>query len=184
MSLLGEYQERRNRVEWCDIRGHMPLLFEEVASRPGAVVIELGVRCGESTSAFLAAAQEHGGEVWSADIAAPEVPAHWHDLPFWHFTRGDDIQPAVVRAQPAACDVLFIDTSHQYDHTLAELQLYVPKVKPGGVVLCHDTQFAPPGRDLGEPIGEVAKALDAYCAEAGLSWENRPGFYGMGIIRL
>lgn len=23
-----------------------------------------------------------------------------------------------------------------------------------------------------------------WCAEAGLAWENRPGFYGLGVVRI
>ena len=30
---------------------------------------------------------------------------------------------------------------------------------------------------------EVRQALDAWCAETGLSWENLPGVYGLGVIR-
>lgn len=183
MTLGEEYRQHRDG-DWCDIQGHMGTLHTAVLSRPGAVVTELGVRTGMSTISFLAAAQQVGGEVWSADIAPPEVPAHWHDLDFWYLTLGDDLHPAILRAMPAQCDVLLIDTSHEYDHTLEELRAYVPRVRPGGIVFCHDTQFAPPGTDLGEPVGEVAKALDAYCAETGLSWENTPGFYGLGTIRL
>jgi hypothetical protein len=32
-------------------------------------------------------------------------------------------------------------------------------------------------------MAPVAAALDEYCAEAGLSWVNLPGTYGLGIIR-
>ena len=169
--------------ERTDIQGHLPLLYQEVADRPGAVVIELGVRTGQSTGAFLAAIEAVGGELWSADITPPAVPAWWHGLEFWHFTSGDDLHPAVTAALPAQCDVLFIDTSHEYDHTLEELRTYVPRIRPGGTGLFHDTQFFPPGHDCGKPQGDVARALGTYCAETGLSWQNRAGWYGMGVLR-
>src|SRR5690348_17788993 len=38
-------------------------------------------------------------------------------------------------------DVFFLDTSHEYDHTLAELRAYMPRVAPGGVALFHDTNI-------------------------------------------
>ena len=40
------------------------------------------------------------------------------------------------------------------------------------------------GTPEGESYPEVRQALDEYCAETGLSWENLPGMYGMGVIRL
>ena len=85
----------------------------------------------------------------------------------------------VLAGLPAIADVVFIDTAHTYDHTLAELRAYAPRAP---LVLLHDTQFVN-GADAGTPTGPVARALDDYCAEAGLTWVNRPGSYGMGCIR-
>jgi hypothetical protein len=78
---------------------------------------------------------------------------------------------------------LFIDTSHTVEQTLGELRTYVPRIRPGGVALFHDTEWREPSEMLDEPGGWVKEALDIYCAEAGLEWENRSGSYGMGIIR-
>jgi len=160
----------------------MPFLRQTAQDYHEPVIIELGTRTGQSTSAFLAAIETYGGELWSVDIDEAQVPSHWRGLPYWHFLRADDLHPAAQAWLPQRCDILFIDTSHEYGHTLAELRIYAPRVLPGGVVLCHDTQFEPPGHDRGTPDGEVAQALDTYCKEAGLSWENRPGFYGLGTI--
>ena len=145
------------------------------------------MRSGNSTAALLAAACSVGGHLWSVDIDQPQVPREWHDDPSWHLLRADDLSQQAKDWLPAACDVLFIDTSHTYGHTLAELREYVPRVAPGGTVLLHDTQFLATGGgngdDAGEPAGEVAAALDAYCGETGRKWENRPGSYGLGVIR-
>jgi cephalosporin hydroxylase len=91
---------------------------------------------------------------------------------------------AVQALLPAEVDVLFIDTSHEYGHTLAELRAYMPRVTPGGVALFHDTRIFGTWSGEGDTIPPVARALDGYCAEAGLSWENLDGEYGMGIIRV
>jgi predicted O-methyltransferase YrrM len=179
MTIRQDYQDRLG--PWSDIQGHMPFLLEEAGK--ASQVIELGVRTGNSTVAFLAGLSG-GGTLWSCDLDEPQVPAAWHDRPDWHFFRGDDLDPAVLAAMPASCDLLFIDTSHAFTRTLAELRAYMPRIRPGGTALFHDTQFAPPGTDLGQPIGQVARALDLYCAQNNLIWENRPGFYGLGVIRL
>ena len=156
-----------------DISLHLPFLYE---SAQGKTVIELGVRCGNSTAAFLAA----GAEVWSADTEHPQVPPEWHENPRWHFLLGDDLSPEILDGLPATADVVFIDTAHTYEHTLAELRAYAPRATR--LVLLHDTQWVPGGIDGGTPTGEVARALDGYCAEAGLRWENRPGSYGLGVV--
>ena len=155
-----------------DISLHLPFLYE---SAQGSTVIELGVRTGNSTAAFLAA----GADVWSADTEAPAVPEQWHENPRWHFLCGDDLNPDILDGLPAEVDVVFIDTVHTYDHTLAELRAYAPRAR---LVLLHDTQWVD-GRDDGSPAGPVSRALDDYCAETGLSWENRPGSYGLGVLR-
>ena len=64
--------------------------------------------------------------------------------------------------------------------TLAELRAYVPKVRPGGVVLMHDTDT--PGTDIAWP--DVPRALDDFCEEAGLSWLNHRGWNGLGVIEV
>jgi len=81
-------------------------------------------------------------------------------------------------------DVWFLDTSHEYEHTLAELRAYMPRVAAGGIALFHDTNVIGwPGYQWDSDISPVATALNDYCAETGLTWENLPGDYGLGVIR-
>ena len=165
---------------WSDIQDHLPRLHAEAATGE-CVVIELGVRAGNSTAAFLAAVDEFGGHVHSCDIHRPRVP--WENHPQWTFYEGDDL--ALVDELPDGVDVLFIDTSHFYDQTCAELELYVPKVKPGGVVLLHDTELKhPEGRPWDDPDFPVRKAVDLYCFEHQLTAEFVEGCNGLGVIRI
>jgi predicted O-methyltransferase YrrM len=180
-ALRADYDARC--TTWSDIQDWIPTLHDTAARYPGAVVLELGVRSGNSTSAFLLAVDEVRGHLWSADVNTPGVPGWWWSYPRWTCRIGDDCNPAVAVDLPAEVDVLFIDTSHHYEHTLNELRLYVPRVKSGGVVLMHDTELEQPDGYAGGPF-PVARALDAYCAEAGLRWENRAGCYGLGVIQL
>jgi predicted O-methyltransferase YrrM len=177
MRCLDEYEMRR----WLpsDIVQHLPRLFEE-ASRGEIRVIELGVRSGNSTAAFLAGVEEHAGHVYSVDVVRPRVP--WRLHPQWSFILGDDLE---VADRIPRCDVLFIDTSHHYEHTLAELDAYVPKVKPGGVVLLHDTELEQPeGAPPDDPPFPVRAAVDEWCSTHGLTPEYVTGCYGLGVIRI
>lgn len=185
MNIVEQFRaEHRSRCNtWSDIVDWLPTLYDTVCGYPGATVVELGVRSGNSTAAFLAAVAEHGGHVWSADINVPQVPAWWSPSGLWTVKIGDDVNPAVVFDMPTEVDVLFIDSSHHYDHTLEELRTYVPRVRPGGTVLMHDTELERPDGYVGDPF-PVARALDTYCEEKGLTWENRSGCYGLGVIQI
>jgi predicted O-methyltransferase YrrM len=172
-----------------DIVAHLAELHEHACRPEVPVIIELGVRTGQSTAAFLAALEVKGaGHLWSVDIAEPRVPEHWRRLDRWHLRIGHDLDPGVLDWAPQQCDVLFIDTSHDYEHTLAELRAYVPRVRPGGVVLCHDTELMQPlPQEVGyrpQPPYPVLNALQTYCTESGMDWENRPGCSGLGVIQI
>lgn len=160
-------------------------IHEAVRSFAEPRVIELGVRSGNSTSAILAALEDVGGHLWSCDINAPDVPEVWHDSPLWTFLLGDDLDMQLKMPDP--CDVLFIDTSHTYHQTLAELRAYVPKLRSGGLALFHDTQWLYPNISLPAPGGPVTEALDVFCAETGAEWKNRDsleGYYGLGVMHV
>jgi cephalosporin hydroxylase len=163
---------------WTDIQDQLGMLYTAACQYPRVVVGEFGVRNGQSTRAFLAAAERQGGHVHSWDLSTPDVPSWWQEHPYWTFTRQDS-----RLAAPPALDVLFVDTSHVYEATLHELRHLVPFVRPGGIVLMHDTRIGdPPGSSEVMVASDVAKALDDYCADTGRKWEERGGHYGLGQI--
>jgi cephalosporin hydroxylase len=174
--------------KWSDIQEYLPFLYEQARSRPGCRVLELGARRGNSTLAFLAGCTESGGHVWSCDIddvrRFPDGIGPFAASPRWTFVHGSDMDPAVQARLPDQVDVWFLDTSHEYEHTLAELRAYMPRLAPGGVALFHDTNLNGwPGYRWDSATPPVAAALDEWCAETGAAWENMPGEYGLGVIR-
>src|SRR5580704_2181661 len=108
VSLHSAFLDRASRDS--DIREYLPFLHDTARSYPQVRVLELGARKGNSTLAFLAAAKEAGGHVWSADITNvaldPEGMAPWARHPLWTFTCGDDMDPAVQAKLPPEVDVL------------------------------------------------------------------------------
>jgi cephalosporin hydroxylase len=161
-------------VQWSDIVGHLQFLHDTVLERDAQVVVELGVRSGNSTAALLAAVERTGGHLWSVDIDAPMLP---FDSEAWTVIVGDDL--AVAEQIPDEIDVLFIDTSHTFVQTLAELRLYGPRAR---LMLLHDTELEHPDGAPPSPAFPVARAIDTWCAETGCTWENRSGSYGLGVI--
>ena len=175
LSLHDDYLDRVG--PWSDIQDCLVRLHEWAARIPRVSVLELGVRSGNSTAAFLAAAERADGHVWSVDIATPDVPASWLECGRWTFTLGDDM---IVTPPAGPFDILFIDSSHRYAHTLAELKRYVPLVKPGGKVLLHDTRL---DHVDGETIPfPVTAAVSDWCLVTGWSWTDHDAQYGLGEI--
>lgn len=168
--------------ESSDIADHLPRLYTEAAIG-NAQVIELGVRSGNSTAAFLAAVIKHGGHVWSVDIHNPQVPPEWFGFEQWSFILGDDL--ANEHLLPWDVDVLFIDTSHHYNQTLLELGTFGPHLRPGGVILLHDTELeCPYDAPAGDPPFPVRQAVVDYCETHGFDYELVEGCNGLGVIRI
>jgi predicted O-methyltransferase YrrM len=161
--LLGrtEYRELKNLGHTCfqgkddrvlpfnvnpntDIHEHLPTLYMLTLSMHLKSVVELGVRDGESTLALLHAVRPLHGRVHSWDISSSQIATNRVSADglesFWDFHEGNDLD--AKWSDPI--DHLFIDTSHEYDHTLSELQKFEPLVVGGGVITMHDSVSCPP----------------------------------------
>lgn len=75
--------------------------------------------------------------------------------------------PAIAETYlDGAPELLFIDSSHQYAHTIAELDRWYERMAPGGVIVMHDTsEFA--ARFDSSGAGGVLKALRDWSARTG-----------------
>lgn len=176
MTLAEEYE--RLCATPSDIYEHLPTFAAMVRELDAAHVIELGTRTGVSTVAWLYALSRTGGALTSVDIdPKPDIG----DWPNWRFIQGDDLDP-IVLGQLDLADIVFIDTSHHYEHTLAELRVYQHLVRPGGVIVCHDTELARPEGAPARPVFPVKTAIQEFCAEEGFRWFNYSNCWGLGII--
>ncbi|WP_433470645.1 class I SAM-dependent methyltransferase [Saccharomonospora azurea] len=137
---------RRQAAEHpSDISDHLETLYlQTVLARP-EVIVELGVRGGESTRVLLRAAATTDATLISVDVE-PAATVQHSDR--WRFEQADSVEfgrsyPHYARANglPERVDVLFLDTSHLYDDTVAELTVWLPLIRSGGVVLLHDTRM-------------------------------------------
>lgn len=116
-----------------DIRDHLERFVALVEALDAQRVCELGVRQGISTVAWLEGLRRTGGHLWAVDV--DECPIEHRQLTF---VRGDDCSPEVVAQIPDDLDIVFVDTSHLYVHTQREIELYAPKLAPGGCIVFHD----------------------------------------------
>lgn len=148
---LAELEEIRQRTLLdTDISDHLPRLFAEALTAYPKLIVELGVRGGDSTFVLERVAKLSGAKWISVDIADCASASSY---PEWMFVQSDDI--TFASAFPAFCaergivpeiDVLFIDTSHLYDHTVQELASWFPHLGCRAKVLLHDTNQRRLGR--------------------------------------
>jgi predicted O-methyltransferase YrrM len=162
-----------------DIFEHLPVFVDLCEELEATKVIELGTRGGVSTIAWLYGL-EGVGRLWSVDIdPAPELP-----YDHWTFLLGDDLDPQIVKQLPDSADIVFIDTSHTYEQTLSELNVYVWKVRPGGKIVMHDSELRRVPARTRQPDFPVKVAVEEFCNEEGLTVQYLPNNNGLAIISI
>lgn len=141
-----------NLIALSDIKDHVPYFFDIAHGS----ILELGVRSGVSTSAFLFGLEEHrDGKLWSVDIN-PNCERLFRGHPNWKFICADSLElPKIVNAGvPCFLNIIFIDTQHDYDYVMQQLVSWSPFVDKDGVILVHDVvRFC---NDAGRACGEFS----------------------------
>lgn len=144
-ALVTALGEKRRRSHISD---HLVTLFYCAIDAAPRLIVELGTGPGESTRVFLAAASITDSRLLSVDIADR---SHL-DLPFrerWHFVQADDVafgrdgftRWCQEQALAPRIDLLFIDTSHFYDHTREEIATWSAHLSERAVLIFHDTNM-------------------------------------------
>ena len=145
---LLELEEVRLRARRrTDISDHLSLLFAAALAARPRLIVELGVRGGDSTFVFERVARLSNATLVSCDIDDCSRVSNYER---WHFVREDDIAFAARfgawcqdHAIEPSIDVLFIDTSHLYEHTKQEIASWFPFLSPTARVFFHDTNLKP-----------------------------------------
>lgn len=176
-----------------DIKHHLWSLYwmARMMTRSGSgLIVELGVRGGDSTRALIAAAKDTRSKVVSYDkhgdaynvrkiTEGIDIP--WEDG-IWECRQADSVEAGIAwNEERAIVDLLFIDTLHTLDHTLKELEVWGPRVRSGGAILLHDTGNEDPSQN------GVRPAIEYYLKTcSGWVFENHPhvaeGDVGLGIL--
>lgn len=185
-----------------DINEHLPTFVAAVQELDAQMIVELGVRYGVSTIAWLYGLHLHGdGHLWSVDCSFP-VPANPASelgcdnvnlldpqgplgvCEYWSFLLGYDTWDEVLNMLPRSdVDIVFIDTNHVYEETLVELNLYYPRVRAGGRIYLHDTAIPTTGNaTTPQPPYPVRTAMEEFCKAWDLNYENNPNNSGLGTI--
>ncbi len=121
-----------------DISSHLETIYKRVVSFLPKVIVELGVRGGESSKIFGIINEEIGSHSLGIDL-------NYCDYSFVHngsFVRADDVRFANKFGRlNQKIDVLFVDTSHEYEHTKREIEAWFPHVSDHALIIFHDTNL-------------------------------------------
>lgn len=150
----------RQGVKTGEIRIHAHSVYAVARIVKPAKMVETGVANGKSSALILRALERNGsGRLYSIDLPTMQgeagecddglVPTGrtpgWLVPPSlrarWDLRLGDarELLPA-LNAELGPIDVFFHDSLHTYPHMTFELSLAKGWVRPGGVILCDDTQ--------------------------------------------
>lgn len=170
-----------------DIHQHLVTLHNLVTSINAKTVIELGVNLGESTVALLEAVHATQGMLISVDIQLLRnvVPmlTKYGLLSRWNFNLSDDLKYALTWPADKKADLIFIDTAHTFEQTTKEIAAYEPILRPGGIMVFHDTVSYHEG--VQKPINNFLKTQGALYERKATGWqyENKTNCNGLGILR-
>ncbi len=148
-----------------DINEHLLTIYRESVETCPKLIVELGVRGGVSTFVFERVAKKCNSTLVSVDIEDCSDISDWEN---WHFVQKDDIEFAKEfkdwckeRNIAPEIDILFIDTSHLYQHTKDEIKHWFPYLSKNAKVIFHDTN-----------MGFLYKRKDG---SYGNGWDNKRG---------
>lgn len=152
-------QKSKNHFQFPGIPTHLSndeklLLYNLSTSLPeNACIVEIGSYLGASTYCLASGVTSYGGKVYAIDtwtnIGMSEGERNTFDkfqsniaplrevvIPLKGFSKAHAI------SFDKQIDLLFIDGDHSYEGVKTDLELWLPKVKPGGWVVMHDFGWA------------------------------------------
>lgn len=140
-------------------------------------VVEVGSWKGMSTAIIARTVKPFNGKVFAVDHwqGSEGVPEHkqaeTNDMlsTFRHNMKAlgisDIIQPMVMDSATASSifkdnslDMVFIDADHRYSHIRADIEVWLPKLKKGGIIAGHDCEEK--YTKFGKYIEEINKHLE------------------------
>lgn len=170
---------------WTD---HLAFAYDLVAEMKPRLLVELGVDRGESYFAFCQAAAENqtgtrcfGVDTWRGDQHAggydettfAQVSAHNRENyeTFSTLVRSS-FDEARERFAAESIDVLHLDGLHTEAAVRHDVEAWLPKIRPGGILLLHDVGVQAKGFGVWKVWAELR--------ERGRSWTLRDG-PGLGV---
>jgi predicted O-methyltransferase YrrM len=148
------FARRRISIAPSQVKSEFLQLLENIRTLQPRRILEIGTANG-GTIFLLARAALPDATMVTVDLPAEGQPRgypSWKEPIFRAFAgskqklgliRGDSHDPGTVERVKVALgyefvDFLFIDADHSYDGVKKDFELYLPLVRPGGLVAFHD----------------------------------------------
>jgi len=141
----------RNVGEWS---GHLAFASDLIVATQPEVIVELGTHWGEAYFTFCQTVEEHGlsclcyaVDHWLGDDHAGrygeevfDEVQRYNERYYRHFSNliRASFDDAVSQFSDGSISLLHIDGLHTYEAVSHDFRTWLPKVKPGGIVLLHD----------------------------------------------
>lgn len=164
---------QQKNIEHCQLLLNRRALLQHLPA--GGVCAEIGVDQGDFTAEIIGASQPkslHLIDMWGTRRYSQRkfecVTKRFED----QITDGSVIVhrqsslDAATEFDNKVFDWVYIDTTHAYELTAAELRAYAPKVKPGGFIVGHDYVMGNWSKVLRYGVVE---AVHEFCVE--YDWE-------------
>ncbi len=178
----------RNIGSWS---GHLAFASDLIAATQPELIVELGTHWGEAYFTFCQVVEEnglsslcHAVDHWLGD----EHAGHYGEEVFedvrqyneryysqFSYLLRSSFDDAVTQFGDASIGLLHIDGLHTYEAASHDFRTWLPKVKPGGMILLHD--ICPKHEDFG-----VWRLWDEIKAEFPNAFEFHHS-WGLGVVQ-
>jgi predicted O-methyltransferase YrrM len=171
---------------------HIMTLFSIALASKSKIMIELGVRGGDTTIPLLEAAKINDAILYSVDINDTDFEVRDDLKPHWKFVKSDAIEFLESWDSEKTVGFFYVDDWHSYEHVKRELEIIDSLVSPSSVVLLHDLMYGgtPPFYHVdltnsggtqwsnGGPYRAVAELNPQFWEFSTLPWNN-----GLTLLR-
>ncbi len=170
LARANELKRFRDKVKswyWGGEQGFIKLVEDNQSEN--MVVVEIGCYDGSTTIKYIDTVKKNNGHVIVIDTFAGTEPTqetiendpyyagnvHWkgvHNADLYEvfvekFKNYSDMMTIhkgysfdLIPLLPENCDIIFIDADHIYESVKKDIDLAIPKVKPGGILSGHDLE--------------------------------------------
>ncbi len=129
-----------------DISSHLPALFCHTVLQNPKIIVEAGVRGGESTIPFRESLKFCDAKLIGIDIEKTAAKPY-SEIEQAIFLLMDDLDfNTYLKNSPfnnKKMDIIFIDTTHEYEQTIKEIALFEPLLADNGFLSFHDSNVTP-----------------------------------------
>jgi hypothetical protein len=172
---------------WVD---HLPFGYDLVTALRPSLLVELGTHMGLSYFTFCQAMKEHAidGLCYAVDTFEGDAHTAKYDESVFNLVNNHNrehyhgfsylmrmlFNDALKHFNNDSIDLLHIDGLHTYEAVSEDFRLWLPKVKPGGIILFHDVQARLQDFGAWRFWDEIAPSHETFTFNHG---------FGLGVLR-